>query len=1079
MNRTIRVSLSFFAVFLLLLLPVAGFAQETTSAIRVSLTGADGNPAAGVTITATDIRNGTRRTVTSGSTGAAIISGLRIGGPYTLTVKSDTYGDMSVSDIYVRLGDTFSLPLILGESTLEEVVVTATQVRSQILALGPSASFGLQDLQDYPAINRDIRDVILFDPRISQNQGFEGAISCGGANPRFNSLTVDGVRMNDNFGLNSNGYPTARQPFAYDSIQEIAVELAPFDVFYGGFTACNINAVTKSGENEFHGSVFYDYTDDGMGGDSLEGDSLILSKFDEQRYGVTFGGPIIKDKLFFFAAYEKLKGFDKFDRGPAGSGRAVEVQGVSPEQVAEILDIAKNIFDYDPGGFPGAIPVDDEKYTIKFDWNVNDSHRVALTHNYNNGFNISEADGDADEFEFSNHFYERGAKLTATTTALFSNWTDRFTTEFRVSYSELINRQITIGPKEFGEIRIQTWNDPDGDGNFARAHVYLGADDSRQANQLNYDTWNWKLAGNYALDNHFLTFGYELDQIELFNLFLQHIYTENRFDEECGPSNPNGCIDAFREGRPDDIYYGTTPSFDPNDAAVPWGYDINTLYFQDEFGAFNGDVTFVAGVRFDWYTSSDVPNENQNFIDRAGYTNADNFDGVSLFQPRFGFSWEASDRVTVRGGVGLYSGGNPNVWLSNAFSNDGVTAIQLRESSVIERGAGRGKDFSLFDIPISGDGRPFWNPPQDFLDAVAGQAPNSGVNAIDPNFKIPSNWKFALGATWDMDWGKLGDGYILNADILYTQSQDSAIIIAGTAELTDQVAPDGRPIYFDPRAGFPSFCFCSDYILTNVKGSDAETLTLSLTLNKSHDNGWDWSLGYAYTDAKDVSPMTSSVAFSNFVFNTVSDFNNPGLATTNYQIPHRFTFRVAYEAYWWKDYRSKFSLFGSAKQGYPYSYVFSNGGEDFGDWLDGRHLLYVPTGMSDPRVTYGPDFNQGAFFDFLESSGLNEYAGQIAPRNVFNSGWWTHFDLRFEQEFPGFGKDHRFSGFFVIRNLCNLLNDNWCVLKEVGFPRRQSIVEMEIVDDQYLYNAFISPVGETRVASASLYEIRVGLRYEF
>ncbi len=141
---------------------------------------------------------------------------------------------------------------------------------------------------------------------------------------------------------------------------------------------------------------------------------------------------------------------------------------------------------------------------------------------------------------------------------MFSNWNDRFSTEFRASNFELLNRQITIGPTDFGEVRIETYNDHDGDGQLNRANVYLGADDSRQANKMNYDTTNWKLAGNYALDNHLLTFDYELDQIEMFNLFLPHTHTENRFDEECNTSNPNGCIDAFREARPDDIYFGTT-----------------------------------------------------------------------------------------------------------------------------------------------------------------------------------------------------------------------------------------------------------------------------------------------------------------------------------------------------------------------------------------------------------------------------------------------------------------------------------------------------------------------------------------
>ena len=195
--------------------------------------------------------------------------------------------------------------------------MTAQEVATEQLALGPSSVFGLQDLQEMPHINRDLRDVIRNDPRIYIDPAFAGgAVQCAGANPRFNSLTVDGVRMNDLFGLNSNGYPTERQPFSYDSIEQVAVELAPFDVFYGQFTACNINAVTKSGSNEWHGSAFYDYTNDNMKGDKLEGDDIDTGDFSVKRWGVTLGGPIIKDKLFFFVAYEHLKDANLFDRVP-------------------------------------------------------------------------------------------------------------------------------------------------------------------------------------------------------------------------------------------------------------------------------------------------------------------------------------------------------------------------------------------------------------------------------------------------------------------------------------------------------------------------------------------------------------------------------------------------------------------------------------------------------------------------------------------------------------------------------------------------------------------------------------------
>ena len=347
------------------------------------------------------------------------------------------------------------------------------------------------------------------------------------------------------------------------------------------------------------------------------------------------------------------------------------------------------------------------------------------------------------------------------------------------------------------------------------------------------------------------------------------------------------------------------------------------------------------------------------------------------------------------------------------------------------------------------------------------------MNYLDPNFKIPSNWKYSVGLTWDMS-----PNYQLNADVLYTKADDSAIIIDGLAEKVG-TAPDGRPLYDSPGS------FNTDLGLSNVKGSDAKALNLSVGLNADYDNGWEWSVGYAYTDSEEVSPMTSSVAGSNFANISVSDFNNPGLAQANYDIPHRFTWRVSYEAYWWENNRTKFSIFGSANEGRPYSYTFAQDDGDtvarggFGDDVDNRHLLYVPTGPDDPIVQFADGFNQDAFFAFVNSSGLSKYAGSIAPRNAFNSGWWTVFDLRVEQEFPGFRDDQHFVAFVVVRNFCNFINDDWCTLKEVVFPRRLSVVDMEIEGDHYLYQTFLPPSGEVRSVNPSVYEVRVGLRFDF
>lgn len=1059
------------ALLAMLFISVAGQAQETTSAIRGVVLGPDGSPAANASVRVVDTRTGTGRTVSTNDSGVFSSAGLRVGGPYTITVESSLYTKKTVNDVYLELGDTFNLTVPLSAEAIEEIFVTAAAVQTAQTALGPSSAFNLQDLQTAPAINRDIKDLIRIDPRIYVDEAFVDAIQCAGANPRFNSLTVDGVRLNDNFGLNSNGYPTERIPFSYDAIEQIAVELAPFDVQYGGFTACNINAVTKSGSNEFHGTAFVDYTDDSLRGDSLEGDDIDQGDFDETRYGASLGGPIIKDRLWFFAAYEKLDGANTFDRGPAGSGAAREIAGVSQAQYDEILDIAQNIYNYDPGGLPASLDNDDEKFFVKLDLAINDNHRAAVSYNYNDGYNISQSDGDSDELEFSNHYYERGAQLDSYTGQLFSNWTENFSTEFRYSYSELDNRQLSLAGVDFGEVQITTFNDDDGDMVDSRATVYLGADDSRHANKLNYDLTSYKLAGSYILGDHTISGGFEREEFDVFNLFIQEAEGEYRFSS----------IDDFRAGTPNRITYeNASPSNVKADAAATFQYEINTVYIQDEFTWPNTDVTIVAGLRYDEYSSDDVPKPNPDFEARYGYSNSQNLDGEGLLQPRIGFNWEPTDSLNVRGGIGLYSGGNPNVWISNNYSNDGVTQIEVQDRS----------GTSVFDIPFNGDGQPIYDIPQELFDAVAaGEGRAGGINALDQDFDIPSEWKYALGATYNFDLpGGLGEGYTLNADILISEQDDAAIIFDGTLEQID-TAPDGRPIYrgidrSDPAcATDPVNCSSAsqDFILTNAN-DDGFNHSYSLALSKGYDWGLDWTLGYAYTESSDINPMTSSVAFSNYANIAVSDPNDPGRAQSNYEIPNRITLRVNYERAFFGDNMTRITVFGAANEGRPFTYTYTDGFM-FGDSVGfiSRQLLYVPTGPDDPNVVFNfPDQAvQSAFFDFLSAQGLNEFAGGILPRNAFHSDWWTKFDVRVEQEFPGFADGHKISTFLLIENFGNLLDDEWGVLKEASFPRYQGVVDASISDGMYRYDDFFEPGGQSRETDASLWELRFGFKYDF
>ncbi|MEJ2299618.1 MAG: TonB-dependent receptor, partial [Woeseiaceae bacterium] len=911
-----QLTLAAVAATLLLGMPVASNAQETSSDISGTIYTQTGTPVANATVTATSDRTGLTRSATTNASGEYTIRNLPVGNEsYTITVSGEGYGTARRSGVSVRLGSS-TISVRLGSSTtedfalssseeMEEVVVFCTQQALSQVAVGPSSTYGLEALKTAPSINRNIVDVLRADPRIyvDESRGDINAVQCAGKNSRFNSLTVDGVRMNDAFGLNSNGYPTERMPFSYDAISQVSVELAPFDVMYGGFSACNINAVTKSGANDFFGGAFYDYTSDSLRSDKLEGDSINTGGYDEQRYGVNFGGPIIQDRLFFFIAAKKLDGANLFDRGAIGSGAVNEVD-VEQWELDEIARIASQVYQYDIGGLPSAMDHSDEKVLVKLDWNISDYHRLAYTYTYNDGENFSESDSAQNELEFAPHIYERGAELNSHVATLYSDWTDRFSTEIRVGYLELDNRQISVGGTDFGEMRIEL---PDRVGlngqELNDIDIYIGGDDSRQSNKLKYDVTTLALRGTYDLDEHSLTFGYELESLSIYNLFIQHTETELRFSAQS--SLGLTALQAFEAQFADDVYYNNAPSHNPNDAAADWGYDTNTVYLQDEFMI--GDrLTVVAGLRHDWYTTSDKPALNQQFLAEYGFGNDQTLDGEGLTQPRLGFTFDWTGTTTVHGGVGIYSGGNPNVWLSNTYSNDNTRQFgayranyDLTQDTFVDCEAG---------VP---DG-PGWCIPSSVYDDVsAGAGSNFELNYLDPAFKIPSELKVALGITHVLQ----GD-WVLGADFLYTEAKDSAMVKRGDLVATG-TNPDGYPIYPEPDI-MPSF------VLTN-SDKKPKSMTVSLGVEKEFDSGFYLSAGYAYTDAEDVQPMTSSVSFSNYTNRAFFDPQEDVISPSNYQIEHRFSFTTRWTYEFGNVIDLMVALYGHANSGRPYSYgIYGN-----------------------------------------------------------------------------------------------------------------------------------------------------------
>lgn len=989
----------------------AVMAQETSSSMEGTITSPSGAPAAGTEITVIHVPSGTVKNVVVNNNGNFSLSGLRVGGPYRVVVDSGSFQDTTVNDVYLSLGETFQVELQLDNASDVEVIsVTASQLSSAALGLtSPSATFDLADLQKSPSINRNITDVIRMDPRVyvDETRGAANPVQCVGKSNRFNSLTVDGVKLNDSFGLGSSGYPTVRMPFSYDAIDQVSVEIAPFDVVYTGFTGCNINAVTKSGTNKITGGVFFDYGSDSFQGDSLEGEKLVAPKNSDKRFGFNVGLPLIEDKLFAFVSYEKYEGNSIFTRGAVGSG-ALNESELTQGSLDEIIRISNELYQYDPGPVPTSIPEEDEKLLIKLDWNINESHRLSYTYNFNDGNFWNTSDGDSDEFELLNHIYEVGAELNSHQLSLYSDWTDKFSTEVRLSYLELDNRQIsienasgTVGGSNFGEIRISVDN----------TDVYIGGDDSRQANDLNYDVAGLILRGKYITDNdHSFTFGYEREALDVFNVFVQHTETEMRFRS----------IADFESGNPSAIYYNNAPSGDPNDAAAVWDYAINSLYLQDEFYPLDS-LKMIVGLRYDWYTTDSRPEENPDFTASYGFANNANLDGKGLLQPRIGFNYTLGDSTDLRGGLGIFSGGNPNVWFSNNFSNNNILQFGQRGRNFGYTDGSR----SLFDDDVVYEGLengvpagPGYGIPSELYDAVAaGDGGNFEINYFDPDFVIPTETKLSLGITHVTD-----DDYVLQADFLLSTTKDQAIVLRGDIEQVG-VTDEGYADYDSVRV--PSF------VLTNSSTSST-SYTLSVGLMKTWDNGINLTTGYAYNQAKDVQPMTSSVAFSNYQFRAFTNPNEQVSSLSDYNIEHRLTAAVTYDIEFLDGYETSFSAFGLIQSGRPYSLTISR---------------------NDGNGVFG-------FTPFLDSNNVLPMGNE---RNGEKGSWWNKVDIRVSQELPGFMEGHSSNVFFVIDNFTNFLNDDWGIAERVSFNTVQ-------VGDT---------TPENRIGDASLWQMRVGFNYNF
>ncbi len=1126
------------------LLATPASAQQITSGIEGTVRDSQGNAVADATVSVIDTRTGKTRTLKTNSNGGFRTENLVTGGPYSITADAAGFEGQTIENQYISLqGNTsFSFSLDAGVDN-NIIVVTAARVQATQLATGPGQSFGLETLEAFPSISRDVRDLIRIDPRVNLDRSNAvDRISCLGGNDRTNTFTVDGITQADSFGLNGTPFAARNSlPIPFDAIRETSVEFAPFDVEYSDFTGCAVNVVTKSGGNKFHGTAFYTFRNEDLRGDTVDGQARTPAPFSEKRWGATLSGPIIPDRLFFFAGYEETDLGDANDFGPAGGGFPNSATFVTQDQFDQFANIAQTVYGVDVGGYPRSLPESSVRYFGRLDAYLTDNHRLEATYQRLEETNV-ESDTGNQELTGLNSFEDEGTVSDYYSLRLYSDWSDDVSTELRLSRSDVTDVQGPVGGGEAQDAnpipRLVVGVTPVAGQTTENGVLATGPGIFRSANALEQRVDQAKFQMNINSGDHSIKIGAELNSLSVFNLFAINatgtIYFRNLTDFQNGLVASGGFSSVFGDVA-DNLASGglggatirSTPSGDINEASATFGRQIYSFYAQDEWQA-TDQLSLTAGLRIQIY-DGDAPRANPLFLQRFGITNANPFSKIDpVILPRFSATYDLDNSgffygTTVTGGVGMFSGGDPVVYFSNAFSNNGFSSV---DGDTFSRGgecAGLTNPDGSFNVLSGGQ---FTGFPGCAVQAASNRAAQGGgdVQSTDPNFKNPTVLRANLGV--DTGFGT-DSGFFSNWNLKLDYIYSRFINPLNFVDLVQVVDPsqgvngftiDGRPIIrpIDPNnvgcnaqlvgtggtpptyTGVTAACFgtrLDDFIqLTN--GRDYESHVISIGLAKQFERGIftqgggvSVNMGYAFIDSNNFRNANSSTATSSFDESAAFDRQNPANSTSNYENRHNFTVALNFTEEFFGEYDTQLGMFFSARSGRPYSLTFDGGGV-FADRSSGNDnaLLYIPSGVNDPNVSPLSDPTAvQSLINYVNNSNCGFTAGQTIRRNTCREDWTFDLDLRISQEIPGpgrlFGLEDKIELFVDIDNALNLIDNSWNTFAPIGVFGDGQVVD--IVDGgvdnsgRYIISGF-NPDDQPNIStSASAWRIQLGVRYEF
>jgi hypothetical protein len=991
------------------LAPFAAAQGVVSSGMTGLVRDTNGKPIANASITAVHTPTGTSYNAAASEGGRFNFRGLVVGGPYTVSVTATGFKGVERNDVSTALGQDVDVSFVLEPSAV--VVMEKFVVKDQLLALDAGAT-GAASLLDrerlllQPTAQRSFADLARTNAMVTLRNVFgdrqEGMLAAVGTNNRFNSVMLDGARINDQFGLNASGLQSFFNPLSIETVEQFSISVSPFDVRQSGFTGAAVNAVTRSGTNQFKGSIYGYYSDQKYAGRDLVGATTGLRPFDERRtWGMTLGGPILKNRLFFFGNYEK---FHREQTAPnAGlTPTAADLTTIN-NAINAIKSASGKSFDQGTFGGAGVIVTEEEKKLYKLDWNITKDHRLSVR--YNETIGTLPQFGRYSGFgAFANPILSAAIPATSAGTALSSNfyaqvrtekvyagtlnsqWTPDFKTEFK--YAETSYEQLTTNPVVMPEVRIMGVSGLNSAGaNITNGYLAWGMEQFRHGNIIRVDTKSYSGNADYFWKNFTFSGGFDREESDFFNLFRASSY--GTFDY--------ASIADFVADRPAafsrSFYVQGTPAADLS------SFSNTGLFLQSKWEV-NSRLTFTGGARTDMVESPTRPPLNQALVTALGVRNDGNIDGVQTVSPRLAFNWSVDQERTMqlRGGIGHFVGRAPWVFISNAYGNSGVGRFSVTQSPILT---------APNNVPptLTSYLRNSFDPANPIGVAATDGDPNArrGIALMQNGLKLPSVWRSSIA----LDRKVPTLGINLTAEAVFTETDKAFFTdnmnikpLVVTATSGPAVGLDGRQRFngASNSAGANSTLFNEVIRVRNI--GEGVTSYYSLTIDRPMKNNWAYNLAYTTGRSKEAQSFGQTVALDGWSRNAVFNQNSIEVSRSDFEIRHRIQTSLSRQFEFRKGWRTKASLYYEGRSGNPYSYTYNN--DLNGDGVTTNDLVYVPTGPTDPRLSLAGmnAAQQTAYFDFLASSGLNKYAGGYAPRNAFIQPWINQLDLKFTQKIP-------------------------------------------------------------------------------